>query len=191
MNLRSFFFSLLLALSVVPMAFAQSNLSVQFQASEELEIDGETIVTIEVTEDGEPVEVDDMNVSYIPADGVFDDVLYDCNDPDMMENCRANNRGVAGIFEAVFDLKKLPLTVVVNADGTREEMELQLAAMVTAPEKEVVEVVEEVIPAVEAAQEVISPASIQAGPSPAWWVIFAPLVLMCLVVMYFVVKTTD
>lgn len=190
MNLRSFFLSLLLTLSVVPMAFAQSNLSVQFQASDELEIDGETIVTIEVTEDGEPVEVDDMNVSYIPADGVFDDVLYDCNDPDMMENCRANNRGVAGIFEAVFDLKKLPLTVVVDADGTREEMELQPAAMVSVPEEEVVEVVEEVVSAAPVA-EVISPASIQAGPSPAWWVIFAPLVLMCLVVMYFVVKTTD
>src|SRR5690606_6904799 len=139
MNLRSFFLAFFFALLFFQTGHAQAVLNVQLQAPEALELDSEALVTIEVTEDGEPVEVEDLQVSYIPADGVFDDVVYDCNNPEVMENCRANNRGVPGIFEAVFDLKTLPLTVAVDADGSKEEIELALPEEVLVDQEAIVE----------------------------------------------------
>lgn len=196
MKLRNVFLSLVLSLFFAPSAFAQQ---IDFQVPDELEIDGEAIVTIEVTEDGEPVGVDDLSVTYSPQDGVFDDVVYDCADPAQMDNCRANNRGVAGIFEAVFDLKKLPLTVSVDADGVQDSVQLkeeadapvvEEAAVESAPEAEA-SVVEEEAPNPSTGGPVIAPESVQVGPSPSWWIILLPLALMCAVVSYFVVKTTD
>lgn len=191
MNLRSLFLAFVFVLMFFPVSLAKAALDVQFQISEPLELDAEAIVTIEVTEDGEAVEVEDMNVTYIPADGVFDDVVYDCNDPDVMENCRANNRGVPGIFEAVFDLKALPLTVAVDADGSKEEVELALSEEAEVEVAAEAADVEENLPENSAITPVIAPEDVQVGPSPSWWVIFAPMFLMCVVVTYFVVKTTD
>src|SRR5690606_33705358 len=115
-------------------------------------------------------------------------VVYDCNNPEVMENCRANNRGVPGIFEAVLDLKTLPLTVAVVADGSKEEIELALLEEVRVDQEAIWE---ESVQESAAITPVIAPEDVQVGPSPSWWVIFAPLLLMCVIVTYFVVKTTD
>ncbi|MGE3279066.1 MAG: hypothetical protein AB7J40_04760 [Candidatus Altimarinota bacterium] len=197
MIFRTLFTSLLLSFLFAPSAFAQQ---IDFQLPDELEIDAEAMVTIEVTEGGEPMEVDDLSVTYSPQDGVFDDVVYDCADPAQMDNCRVNNRGVAGIFEAVFDLKKLPLTVLVDADGVQNSVQLKETQDAPVVEEAAVEPAPEVQVSAAVAQEtqnaapggpVMAPESVQVGPSPSWWIILLPLALMCAVVSYFVVKTTD
>lgn len=199
----SVFFSVAV-LMLIPVSVAQAALTIDVQAPETLEINEETVLTIEVTEDGEPVEVDDVSVTYDPEDGVFDEVLYDCSDEEVQDNCRANNRGVDGVFEAVFDLKKLPLTVIVEVDGEEKEVELtndepeEEAAPVVAPattESSPPVVVSTTATTAEATttttQTTISPASVQAGPSPYSLIILVPLALMCGVVTYFVVKTGE
>jgi hypothetical protein len=199
--MQRFFLSILLGFLLVPSAFAQE-LTIQFQTPEDLEIDEEVIVTIEVSEGSSPVGVEELSVSYLPADGVFDEVVYDCNDSAVQDNCRANNRGVPGVFEAVFDLKKLPLTVMVDADGVQKSIQLtDSAGAVQAPAAIVLEEPAEVevmaTESTEAVQQtstggpVITPENIQVGPAPSWLITLMALGLMCFVVSYFVVKTTD
>lgn len=156
----------------------------------------ENRVTIEVQDaDGGPVEADSIAVSYSPNDGVFDEVVYNCNDTEGLDNCSANNRGVPGIFEAVFDLVDSPVTMTIDYQGVGKQVVMKAGptqpapAPVEEPEAVEPEVVSAPAPAPIAAP-VVSPAAVNVGPTPSLWIILLPLFLMSAVVTYFVVKTT-
>lgn len=157
----------------------------------------ENRVTIEVQDaDGEPVEADSIDVSYSPNDGVFDEVVYNCNDAEGLDNCSANNRGVPGIFEAVFDLVDSPVTMTVDFQGVGKQVVMKAGPTSSAPAsaaEPAVEEPEEVVAApalAPVAAPVVSPAAVNVGPTPSLWIILLPLFLMSAVVTYFVVKTT-
>lgn len=161
----------------------------------------ENRVTIEVQDaDGQPVEADSLAVSYSPNDGVFDEVLYNCNDSEGLDNCMANNRGVPGIFEAVFDLVDSPVTMTIDYQGIGKQVVMKAGKVegavgteetVGAVEAEEGEVAAPTAPApAPVSAPVVSPAAVNVGPTPSLWIVLLPLFLMSAVVTYFVVKTT-
>lgn len=156
----------------------------------------ENRVTIEVQDaDGGPVEADSIAVSYSPNDGVFDEVVYNCNDTEGLDNCSANNRGVPGIFEAVFDLVDSPVTMTIDYQGVGKQVVMKAGPTqpVPAPAEEPEAAEPEVVSApapTPIAAPVVSPAAVNVGPTPSLWIILLPLFLMSAVVTYFVVKTT-
>lgn len=171
-----------------PFALAQSDISdtkVDVRLPAQLLITEEVSVSIDVTKgDGLPWDGELPEVSFTPADGVEDDVVFDCVNVDESESCQANNRGVAGVYESVFTLKKSPVTMTVEVDGVSKEVQL----IATDSEQPVVEEAHPAAPA--PGKPILSPASIQVGPSPSVWVILIPLAVMGIVVTMFVMSTT-
>jgi|CXWL01.1.fsa_nt_gi hypothetical protein len=173
-----------------PMVFAQSDISdtrVEVRLPAQFMIGDEVPVSIDVTKgDGLPWDGDLPSVTFTPTAGVEEDVVYDCSNVDESDSCQANNRGVAGVYESVFILRKTPLTMTVDIDGVSKQVQL----MATNAEQPVTESVEERVSATPATvSEPVTAASLQVGPSPSMWIILIPLAFMGLVLTFFVVKT--
>lgn len=183
--LRFFLLSLLLAF--VPQALAQSaEYQVTLTGPDEVQLMDAVTVVLEVTDaDGAPVSGLEPEISFDPGDAVSAEILYDCEDSEFYDYCKANHRGVPGIFEIHFVMEQRPLLIEALVEGVRKGIRLDTIADLSVADS-VVE--EEVVPA--ASQEQILPEHVQAGPSVSFWFIGVPFVLMMSVVSFFVFSTT-
>lgn len=177
--------------SVIPSAFAlQEESRIRLTAPEELRLEQEMIVLVEITDSqGEPLEGADPEISFDPGAAVMDEFLYDCGDPALYDACRANHRGVPGLFEVAFVLIDSPVMIEVSVQGVREGLRLAVG------EEETVSSL--IAPLAKAAlappsvTDEVAPASIRVGPSQSFWFISFPFLLLFVIVTYFVLSTKD
>lgn len=180
-------------------AYAQT-VTIKLMPASSIILDEDTSVAIELLDEkNQPLTKVVPQVVFAPSKFVENLEIYDCSDSSEFDNCQANNRGVDGIFEALFTIVDSPVTMTVTAKGKSESLKLN------AEEKKAVK--KEAEPSAaeeETTAEETSPKSapsttstslaldqIQVGPTPSIWVILVPLALILVVVTVFVVKTTD
>lgn len=192
------FFCLVFLLAFAfPPALAQNegdDIQITIELPDEISLNEETVVTIEVTDkDGQPVDGADLEVFFDPEENVFDEILNDCGDPDFFDECQANNRAVPGVFESVFDLLDSPVTLEAEVGNVIQSVELSVSGSsggtTAAPSS-----ASSSASSPSASGSVagtVSPSSVQVGPYPSIWLLLLPLALMCAVVTYVVIRTTE
>jgi len=184
MKFRSLMAGLLLAAVLTTPAFAQE---IRITVPDGLQIDQEAAVTIQILDnDGNPIGDADPDITFSPAASVEEISFFNCFDIGDKDNCQANNRDVEGHYESLLKLLKSPVTMTVASDGATAQASLSAGAS-AAP-------VATTTPAPVASQPTeatgpATPGNIKVGPSPSFWLIALPFLLMTLVVTYFVVKT--
>lgn len=185
MNIRRFFAGTLVAGMVfisAPAVFAQDELDVQVKVPGRLNVNEDVILIIEVKdEDGDLIGDYLPSVTFDPAENVSYDIVYDCGDSNYLEDCQADNRGEDGVFESVFLLLDSPVTATVDVFGTTKEVKINATGLVETVTDSDGGIVVKVVP--------VTIASVQVGPTPSVWLILIPLIALCGVVTFFVVKT--
>lgn len=176
-------------------AYAQS-ITIKLTPASSIILDEETSVSIELLDDkGQALTKVVPQIVFAPSKFVENLEIYDCSDSAEFDNCQANNRGVDGIFEALFTVVDSPVTMTVTAKGKSETLKLtaqeKKAAVATAVAESAVEDSGSKDAAVVALAPSLALDQIQVGPLPSVWVILFPLALILVVVTVFVVKTTD
>jgi len=169
-----------------PLTLAQSVDRIEVDLPSQISVDEEVVVVLEIVdEDDELVDDAQVAVSYSPSDGVVDQLILDCGDPNDFDECQVNNRGVDGVFEAVFFLLESPVTMTINADGIIKDVIISASGSSAATGSST----SSTTSASSSASTTISASSVQVGPSPSVWLILIPLALMCGVVTFVVVKS--
>lgn len=180
---KLFPFLLSFAFLSLPNAFAQSaELEMALSGPESISLHDAVVVVVELTDpQGLPVSGIEPEISFDPGDAVSSELLYDCENPEWYDHCKANHRGVAGIFELHFVMEQSPVLVEVLANGLRQGIRLDtLPSPLLEKEMELTAV----------SDFQVAPAQIQAGPSLSFWIMAFPFLILMSVVSYFVVSTT-
>jgi hypothetical protein len=175
------FFSLLLALILfsAPQAFAQtSEYQVSLTGPESVELMDSVRVVLEVTDAGKPVSGIEPEITFDPGDAVSAEILYDCEDEEFYDHCKANHRGVAGLFEIHFMIEQSPVLVEAQLGSVIEGIRLNALEPASALEESSV------------VSSEITPAQVQAGPAFSFLFLVLPFLMLMSVVSFFVFSTT-
>ncbi len=184
------FFSLFIALSVLtaPAALAQSaDLQVELSGPDMVKLQDTVRVVLEVTDtDGKALSGLEPEITFDPGEAVSNEWLYDCEDPEFYDYCKANHRGVAGIFEIQFVMEQTPVLVEVNVNGVLKGLRLnadteELFVQDSTSSSETI---------ASSSSQGILPEQVQAGPSLPFWSLALPFMMLMSVVSFFVFSTT-
>lgn len=181
----SFLSLVVFVFSFLPIVQAQEAYQLSVTGPSSVELNEDVVVVLEVTDAEGPATGIAPEITFEPGNAVTDEALYDCEDPDMFENCAANHRGVAGVFEVAFTLVKDDVVVEVQAAGLQEQLKLQVEGIET-PET----VASNTSAEKTTSQAQLKPEDIQAGPWPSFWFVMMPFILMMVVVTGFIGATT-
>lgn len=170
-----------LILSSIPV-FAQSY---QVELSgPEIVTNGEIVIAVlEVKDqDGNPAKGMDPEITFNPGENVKEEMLFDCGDEEVFDNCQANHQGVPGIFEISFLLVDQPVLLEATAGGIRRGIRL---GTVFSSENALYEKKYAKSPSVDKTKP-LAPEVIQAGPWPSYWILILPFLLLVFVLKLFV-----
>jgi hypothetical protein len=178
------FLSILIAAAILtaPTALAQSSdVQLSLTGPEAVQLQDTVRVVLEVADSsGNPVSGIEPEITFDPGEAVSAEWLYDCENPEFYDYCKANHRGVAGLFEIQFVLEQSPVLVEVNVGGVIEGLRLNTLELVAGAENS-------------SNPEVpvrITPASVQAGPFMSFWFLAFPFMMLMSIVSFFVFSTT-
>ncbi|GEM_PF-6694857 len=187
---RLFIPALFLVLFLIPAAKASGAVSsITITAPETMVFDQEQVVVVELADsEKNPVSGKTPVITFAPSKSVEKVDWFDCFDSAVSDACKANNRGVEGVYESHFVLADAPVTMSVTIDGVTEKKVLnglEASAKPSEPDSGT-----EAIPLL-APAKVVVPASLQVGPSPSILFLILPLAVISLVVTVFVVSTHE
>ncbi len=186
-HLVPFLFVIFFLAPVVRAAGAVSTIAVT--APQEMVYDEEQAVMIELQDsDKNPVSGKTPTITFAPSKSVENPQLFDCFDSAVSDSCKANNRGVEGVYESHFVLADSPVTMSVTVDGVTEKKILngvEASAKSLEPDSGTEAL------AISAPTKVVVPPSLQVGPNPSILFLLLPLAVISLVVTVFVVNTND
>ena len=191
MKIKKYFAGVMvLMFMAVPIAMAQGSLNIDLELSGTVAVDQDVTVIVEVTDGAGELLGDNIpELSFDPESAYENEVVYDCGNADEYDDCQANNRGVEGVYEAVFTLLDSPVTMTVKVGGGSKEIEISAASGSASASTSGTVSGAAAGSASTTAATASSASSVTVGPSPSIWLFLVPLVLMCGVVIFFVAKT--
>lgn len=177
----SFILAFLLSFLVVSPVFAAE---LRITSPQDVQVGQELTLTIQVLDDSGAAVTDAVpELVFGPEFGADEVSFYNCVDPGDSDNCQPNNRDVEGIYESVILVNELPLNIEVSYDGGTSSVRLGSGSATPATTNATT------ANTTSTPTTSVTPAQVQVGPQPSFWLVVLPFLLMSAVVGYFVVKT--
>ncbi|MDF2379361.1 MAG: hypothetical protein P1V18_04030 [Candidatus Gracilibacteria bacterium] len=175
----------ILSLLIIPQVFAQE---VRLTAPQTVTEGQEMTLSVQILNaSGSPVTDGNPFISFTPNSAADEVSLFNCVDVGDKDNCQPNNRDVEGFYESVLQINQLPVVVKVEAEGTSSQITLDSSGAAATPVTPQAPTGAGTVTVQPTA--VATPSSVQVGPTPSFWFVIAPFLMMAFAVTFFVAKT--